>query len=305
MAKVLCKATTSSGAQCRLKANKSGYCHIHDPVKVAARAKDKRENGRKSSQLSEVINVILCVCEAKGWHVYVQSCDRSDWQYATISVRRTVQKEHSDETITGVLDVSVHNGVRVSPSKTSFYGYGLDDLHCSVMTELGKLPWLKNPDEKKIRPQTTSLGQLTNVLLKFRIVATQLSRRHEDRDTLIINDEYDTQDLLHALLKSIFSDVRREDPSPTRAGASSRPDFLLKAERIVVEVKMSNKTLTDRKIGEQLIVDIERYKSHPDCNTLVCLVYDPKHNIRNPAGLEKDLTRETDGLNVVVMVVPS
>ena len=45
------------------------------------------------------------------------------------------------------------------------------------------------------------------------------------------------QELLHALLWIFFTDVRREDPVPQRAGASSRTDFVLKKEEIIVEVK--------------------------------------------------------------------
>ncbi|MEH1906951.1 MAG: DUF5763 domain-containing protein [Nostoc sp.] len=35
MSSVNCKAITKSGEKCKLKANSSGYCHIHDPEKIA------------------------------------------------------------------------------------------------------------------------------------------------------------------------------------------------------------------------------------------------------------------------------
>lgn len=41
-----CKATTNSGKQCKLKANSSGYCHIHDPQKIA-----ERESRQKTDEL--------------------------------------------------------------------------------------------------------------------------------------------------------------------------------------------------------------------------------------------------------------
>lgn len=120
----------------------------------------------------------------------------------------------------------------------------------------------------------------------------------------MIEDEYDVQDLLHAVLRGRYDDVRPEEYSPSYAGSSSRIDFLLKDEQIVIEVKMASEKLRDGKVGEQLIVDIERYKEHPDCRTLFCLVYVPNHELRNPAGLEGDLSGEREGLDVVVMVVP-
>ena len=45
--------------------------------------------------------------------------------------------------------------------------------------------------------------------------------RHGGRNTLDVRDEYDVQDLLHALLKMFFKDVRSEEWTPSYAGASS------------------------------------------------------------------------------------
>jgi hypothetical protein len=129
-----------------------------------------------------------------------------------------------------------------------------------------------------------------------------LSQRHADRTPLDIRDEYDVQDLLAGVLRMVFGDVRAEDPSPARAGGSSRVDFVLKEEQIVVEVKMTRAGLRDRAVGNQLIEDIERYRSHADCRALVAIIYDPERLIRNPRGLETDLTRNHDGLIVRVVV---
>jgi hypothetical protein len=100
----------------------------------------------------------------------------------------------------------------------------------------------------------------------------RLRHRHDNRATLTITDEYDVQDLLHALLRLHFDDVRPEEWTPSYAGGASRMDFLLKEEKIVVEVKMTRAGLTDRQIADQLIIDAARYKSHSDCKKLVCFV---------------------------------
>jgi REase_DpnII-MboI len=64
--------------------------------------------------------------------------------------------------------------------------------------------------------------------------------------------EYDVQDLLHALLHLYCDDIRTEEWTPSYAGASSRMDFLLKKEKIVVEVKKTRQGLDAREVGEQL-----------------------------------------------------
>ena len=156
-------------------------------------------------------------------------------------------------------------------------------------------------------PATTRnapLEPLERLLDRFHTVAQQLRRRHGSRSTLAISDEYDVQDLLHALLLIEFADVRPEETAPSYAGGNSRMDFLLRREEIVVEVKHTRANLTDREIGEELLVDIGRYRTHQNCRTLVCFVYDPQHLLRNPVGLEDDLSRTHDGLHVRVIVRP-
>ena len=147
---------------------------------------------------------------------------------------------------------------------------------------------------------------ICGIIEHFNTCAIQLRRRHAGRNTLIISDEYDVQDLLHALLKLHFSDVRPEEWTPSYAGNSNRMDFLLKEAHIAIEVKMTRENLKDKEIGEQLIIDIAKYQQHPDVDTLYCFVYDPNAILHNPVGLENDLNkRSTDNFAVKVFVRPN
>ena len=139
---------------------------------------------------------------------------------------------------------------------------------------------------------------------RFHLFARQLKSRHGSRNTIEINDEYDVQDLFHALLNLYFDDIRDEEWTPSYAGGASRVDFLLKKEQTVIEIKKTREKLTDKEVGEQLIIDITKYKSHSDCKTLICFVYDPERRIKNPRGLENDLSKPTDGMIVQVFIRP-
>jgi REase_DpnII-MboI len=150
----------------------------------------------------------------------------------------------------------------------------------------------------------SALQRVETVCRRFHVIARQLRARHANRGTLEVEDEYDVQDLIHALLRLDFDDIRDEEWTPSYAGAASRVDFLLKNEFVVVEVKRAKKGLADKELGEQLIIDIARYRAHPDCRTLVCFVYDPEGRIANPAGLEQDLNTLTDRIEVRVIVAP-
>lgn len=296
MNKRYCMATTASGKPCKRIPNASGYCPTHDP--------ERKERGSKGNEakdrFTEVISTVLRTVKAKGWDGRLLNKDSKTWKYASVGVERWT----GSSWVKGNFDITTEKGVKVSMQVlTPFNPHGLSDLHESVMEELGLLPWL-TPSKKEKLLDVPALTKIERLLKRFQKVAVQLRSRHEDRETLVIHDEYDVQDLLHALLCLFFNDIRPEEHSPSKAGGSARVDFLLKNERTVIEVKMTNQKLKDRQIGEQLIVDITRYQAHPDCSTLVCFVYDPDGLLKNPAGLIADLSRKHDGLDVRLIIVP-
>lgn len=172
----------------------------------------------------------------------------------------------------------------------------------SIYKRLELLPVALPVTPPSSKPNT--IGLLEQSLRRFHLVARQLRHRHSDRATLEMADEYDVQDLLYALLQLFFDDIRPEEWTPSYAGGSSRMDFLLKGEQIVIEVKKTRRGLADREIGNQLIIDAERYQSHQDCQHLICFVYDPDGHIRNPRGLERDLSRAVGSVMVKTIIAP-
>lgn len=126
-------------------------------------------------------------------------------------------------------------------------------------------------------------------------------RDHEPFD---IKNEYGVQHLFHALLQLYFNDIIAEAATPNYAGGSAKIDFLLRPEKIGVETKMSRSGLDAKKLGDELIEDIARYKAHPDCKILICFVYDPEGLIDNPIGIENDLNRLSQEMDVYVFIRP-
>ncbi len=160
--------------------------------------------------------------------------------------------------------------------------------------------WEIDRPGKSVEP----LQLVARIFNRFHAVAQQLRHRHNGRATLEVKDEFDVQDLLHALLLVDFDDVRQEEPTGSYAGASSRIDFVLKKERMVVEVKRTRRGLTASEIGEQLMIDCQRYKTHRDCGMLVCFVYDPEGYVVNPRGIENDLASAGGEVPVAVFIRP-
>jgi hypothetical protein len=151
---------------------------------------------------------------------------------------------------------------------------------------------------------TDSASEIKLLCDKFHGVARQLQIRHSGRETINIKDEYDVQDLMSGLLKIYFSDIRQEEYTPSYAGGASRIDFLINDGKIALEIKKTRNTLTDKELGAELLIDIQRYRSHPNVKKLICFIYDPDGFIRNPNGLIEDLKVAGQALLTEVIIVP-
>ena len=75
-------------------------------------------------------------------------------------------------------------------------------------------------------------------------------------------------------------------------------------ENIIIEIKKSRKSLTAKKLGEELMIDSQRYQTHLDCKRIICFVYDPEGFIVNPKGIENDLSKDMNGIPISVFIRP-
>jgi len=119
-----------------------------------------------------------------------------------------------------------------------------------------------------------------------------LSNRYDHRAPFPVDDEYDMQDLLHALLIPIVPDCVREDPASKVAGKSSKLDFTSKRYRLGIEAKFVRDAKHAPKVREELLIDEATYHTHPFVDTVIAFVFDPRKAMP-PAGdhaFEADLT---------------
>lgn len=157
------------------------------------------------------------------------------------------------------------------------------------LNELKEFP----PQDVSFQKDVTWANEQIELLMRrFDLIVKQLRQRHDSRDTIDVEDEYDVQDLFHALLNLYFDDIREEEWTPSYGGSSSRIDFLVKEFSIAIEIKMTRKQLTNKECSQQLAIDKDHYRNHPSVKLLICFVYDPKSFIKNPRGFEKDLLQD-------------
>lgn len=164
-----------------------------------------------------------------------------------------------------------------------------------------------SPASPSMPRKPDALDELLQTLLRGLPRAMHpLTHRRRGATPLTFESEYDVQDLLHATLRPWVADIRPEEFTPSYAGTSTRMDFLLPAHRTVLELKFVRDRTHGRKIGDELIIDVEHYRRHPDCGTLWCVIYDPRHCLPNPEGLVNDLQGErktADGTVIVKVLV--
>lgn len=153
-------------------------------------------------------------------------------------------------------------------------------------------------------PGTKPVDTIVVLCRRFQLFVERLQVRQRNRPPYAVVDEYDVQDLLHAILKLHFEDVRPEEWTPSYAGNSSRIDFLLPRERTIIEVKMTRPNLGQKEVANELIVDVARYTKMPHVDNLICFVYDPSRRCANPNALENDLAQSNGRLRVAAVVCP-
>ena len=180
-----------------------------------------------------------------------------------------------------------------------------DHQECHIETYKLIISVLESLDDESYVEVDNNDCLLDTVLNRFGLFARQLNRRHDNRKGIDIQNEYDVQDLLHALLVAYFDDVRAEDPVQQCAGGSSRVDFFIADISTVIEVKMTRKGLEDKEIGDQILVDIGRYAKRTDIRRMVFFIYDPNHLLKNPNGLKDDIQGKSNEDYIINVVITS
>jgi len=131
-----------------------------------------------------------------------------------------------------------------------------------------------------------SAALIIRIMDKWSNMISSFKEHRIDVKPIEVKNEYEMQYLFEGILRLLFEDVRPETYTPNYANRSNRTDFLLPKQRILIETKMTRPSLDGKKLAEELIIDKEHYRKHPDVDVILCFVYDPERNIKNPEGIK-------------------
>ncbi|UJP64888.1 PD-(D/E)XK nuclease domain-containing protein [Mongoliitalea daihaiensis] len=144
------------------------------------------------------------------------------------------------------------------------------------------------------------LNNFSNAIQKI------ITNRRKDHPNFEIEDEYDVQDILYVILKSVFPNLRDEDAIAKVGAKTTKIDLIIREEKILVEVKMIKaKESNETHFIEELKVDFESYHECKWLRKLFCFVYDPykkTRDISNFNDLKGDRIKGEHNFNVEVIV---
>lgn len=112
-----------------------------------------------------------------------------------------------------------------------------------------------------------------------------LNNRRADKPSYEINCEQDVQDLLLAIIKSVFPDAKREEFTPKHANGTKKIDIVIPRIKTLIEVKYVRDERHSKNIADELKIDIESYHTYPKLNVLIAYIWDnerfifDKHNL--------------------------
>jgi len=139
----------------------------------------------------------------------------------------------------------------------------------------------------------TSIEMVINTLTNFNAGANRLlsrSRADKKGKCYAIDDEYDVQDLLYAMLKPLIPDLNDENPTPKTAGDSGRVDLCSNQHNFIIEIKHAKSSDRLNRISQECRERIIKYKDYPNLKWMIFFIYDPSHFIADRHNFQTDFS---------------
>jgi hypothetical protein len=139
---------------------------------------------------------------------------------------------------------------------------------------------------------TVGASAIVAALNQFQECVRYLNTRRSSGAILNLDSEADVQDAIYLMLRPWVQDLIPENPTDRIANRFTIKDFLSRQARAVVEVKYIRDADHGRGISKEMHDDIETYRHHAYCDSLVFFVYDPNSLIPDQQKLREQIEEE-------------
>ena len=163
--------------------------------------------------------------------------------------------------------------------------------------------------QKATHPQVTSAvhaRQIVDALDQFDECVRYLNTRRIAQSPFEVDSESAVQDLLYLMLRPWVADLTVEDPGSKVANRFTIKDFFSKTAQAVIEAKFIRDAAHGKSVTKELHDDIEMYRTHPFCHTIIFFVYDRNQLIPDKTALVRQIAgvaRTYDGAPLTCHVI--
>lgn len=195
------------------------------------------------------------------------------------TITKILEREFSDNKISNDLQLKVFfeesNKLKVA---MDFLNSLITDI------EMGLHDPIKKQESTDI-DQGNALKIIRNILSNFYLHIKEMYQadlhgkgtiQKEDLEKISIGNEYDVQRILFSLIKPIFPKARLEVSEDDGYG-TIRYDIYLNDYNLVIEVKCTRPSLSEKKLKEEIASDIYHYKH----DFIFFFIYDKEQKIKN------------------------
>lgn len=120
----------------------------------------------------------------------------------------------------------------------------------------------------------------------------------EKLDNIKIVNEYDVQRILYSLIKPIFPEARVEVSNDT-GFSTVRYDIFIEKYSIIIEVKCTRTSMTERSLTEEVGSDIFHYQY----SNIFFFIYDKEKIIKNKVAFENTYNRSFDEKSINAIII--
>lgn len=119
-------------------------------------------------------------------------------------------------------------------------------------------------------------------------------------DNIKIVNEYDVQRILYSLIKPIFPEARVEVPNDT-GFSMVRYDIFIEKYSIIIEVKCTRASMTERSLTEEIGSDAYHYQY----NHIFFFIYDKEKIIKNKVAFENTYNKRVNEKDINTIIIQS
>jgi hypothetical protein len=134
---------------------------------------------------------------------------------------------------------------------------------------------------------STDVALLLQLCTRLPNAARPLARRRKGKEPFEISDEYDAQDLLHAIVRAYFKYAVNEEPIKKLANTkSTRADFAIEALGTIIELKYARDPNDQARIVDELAQDLLYYEQWEHLKVFIYVVYNAS-DLNDPEALDR------------------